>query len=774
MLATSRITFVTSDPAWPWSVPGVGLVLLATVAMVLLGLTVWTYRGVGGAKGSRVAILIGLRLAALLVACLMVLRPSLALREDAHLPSTLIVAADQSESMTIQDQHDNLARWEYLRRVLKDCEPELQQLRDVHNVTVVLSRFAEGVDDFDPLGKADGKRTDFGEMLHALYDRHGSERYLRGLLVLSDGADNGSRYPALAEANKWRSLPCPIHTFAFGKSTTTAKHRDIALTAINSDPSPVPVKGKLTVRGIVDAPGFEGRTVRLRLFVDDREVLADDVKLVKTTANEVKLIVDAPALAGEIKVTLKIDPLEGEVTQANNEISTYVTVTKEGISVLYVEGKYRSWEPKFIRYALGQEPTIRLFEAVRLTDDAPPPGEADLFQFEKQHYDVIILGDITARRLSAGDARALTAINKLVSEKGVGLMMIGGYESFANSDWENTDIAKLLPVELDATGQIDAPIQMVPAREGMRHYLLRLSEREADNNTLWNKLPKLDGMTKLGRPKPGALVFAESTTGQPILVGLPSYGKGRTLAFAGDTTWRWRRTEDGLVAHARFWRQLVLWLARRDEADGNVIVVPDTRRMAAGGKLGFAVRLRGKGGVDIPEKDAHFEVTVKGPEGVETKVPTAREHGDERGTFWKTDMPGEYVIVATGRGTDTDGKPLENLAPAQARFVVYRDEAEMTRQAADHDFLRRLANAGGGAAHQPEELKQFLKSLGNLPLPQSRPKTKLWPDWRRTPPSDRLRDQVAALSSSGILASFLVFVTLLCLEWGLRRYWGFV
>ncbi len=54
-----------------------------------------------------------------------------------------------------------------------------------------------------------------------------------------------------------------------------------------------------------------------------------------------------------MKVALKVDPLPGEISQLNNEISTYVTVTKEGISVLYVEGKFGSWEPKYIRLALA-------------------------------------------------------------------------------------------------------------------------------------------------------------------------------------------------------------------------------------------------------------------------------------------------------------------------------------------------------------------------------------------------------------------------------------
>src|SRR5438128_1577117 len=85
-------------------------------------------------------------------------------------------------------------------------------------IGVVPYRCAGDVDTFDAEGNADGKRTDFGELLHSLYERHSSERYLRGLLVLSDGADNGTRYPALSLATKWRMLPCPIHTFAFGQT----------------------------------------------------------------------------------------------------------------------------------------------------------------------------------------------------------------------------------------------------------------------------------------------------------------------------------------------------------------------------------------------------------------------------------------------------------------------------------------------------------------------------------------------------------------------------
>ncbi len=767
MTPTNDLT-LTLDPAWPWSLPGVGLPAFVCLAAVLVLLTVWTYSGHQRAHPRRLLALVGLRLTALVLACLAVLRPSLASRDELRQPSLLILVLDDSQSMTIQDQFNNQSRWDYLRRLVGECESQLQQLRDEHQVEVVWWRFAENVGEFDPRGQADGKRTDFGQMFQTLLERHGQERFLRGLLVLSDGADNGTRFPALPLAARWRSLPCPIHTFAFGEPTTTANVRDLAFTGINPEPAPVAVKGKLTVKGTLDAPGFVGQRVRLHLFLNDQEMLAKDERLDKAAGNEVELVCDAPPKPGEVKVTLQVDPLPGELTQLNNEISTYVTVTKEGLSVLYVEGKYRAWEPRFIRHALSQDPRIRLHEAVRLRAETVPAAEADWFQLEKQHYDVIILGDISARRLSGGQPQVLAQIRQLVVERGVGLLMIGGYEAFANSDWRGTPLEDLLPVHLDATGQVEQPVQMVPTAAGLQHFVLRLADNETDNKSLWDKLPRLNGMTRLGRKKDAALILAQSETGAPLLVG-QQVGEGRTLAFAGDTTYRWWRPE--FQAHgARFWKQLMLWLAKQEEAEGSAWVKPDLRRLAAGNKLAFSVGLRGKGGVEL--KDARFEVAVISPQQAEIAVPTAREQSGERGTFWKTDVAGEYRLVVRGRGKESDGKEISG--EATARFLVYQDEAEMVRQAADHDFLTKLAQAGGGQFHRAEELSQFLQELQTQPLAHARPKAKLWPDWRRTPPSKAPADQLRTLAASGILACFVLFIFVLCLEWFLRRRWGLV
>src|SRR4051794_4958152 len=117
-----------ADPAWPWSLPRIGLPALAAVAVVLAGLTLWTYRGVTNATPRRVAIVLGLRLVALLLALLTLLRPAFAFRDDLKVPSTLVLALDGSASMTVKDEIDNKSRWDTLRRAVAGCRDQFERL----------------------------------------------------------------------------------------------------------------------------------------------------------------------------------------------------------------------------------------------------------------------------------------------------------------------------------------------------------------------------------------------------------------------------------------------------------------------------------------------------------------------------------------------------------------------------------------------------------------------------------------------------------------------
>jgi hypothetical protein len=306
-------------------------------------------------------------------------------------------------------------------------------------------------------------------------------------------------------------------------------------------------------------------------------------------------------------------------------------------------------------------------------------------------------------------------------------------------------------------------------------------------------------MAKIGSKRPGADVFAwgeGNGVKLPILVAM-QVGAGRTMAFGGDTTWRaWRRSESAVRAYERFWKQVILWLARRENASGSTFVIPDRRRVEAGQnkRVGFSVGVRGKGGVPLP--DAKFEVWVESPDGKKTVVETAREGGQQRGYFDGTSAPGDYAIWVKASGTDTDGKEL-NEKPAKAGFICFAEDVEGLRSAADHDFLEKLAREGRGTAYVQKDpkkdtspdapvrgvvrvqkledgLAQLLDELLARPLLPSRARSDVWPNWRQTPVSLGVGDQVAAMWASGLLPAFVLFVTFVSLEWFLRRRWEMV
>ena len=543
---------------------------------------------------------------------------------------------------------------------LRDCEPTLQRMREQDNVTVVFYRFAAEVRELDlkEAGEADGARTDFGNMLARLHAKYADAGPMRGLIVLSDGGDNGANEAPLPWASKWHNLPSRVHTIGYGQADTKADQKDIKVVGITVDPPEVPAKNKLTVKGTIDAPGFERQKVHIQLFVDDRPQAVDtlDTEFLQTKGNQVLLkcvAPDKPGSDGQMKVTLKVWPLPGEASVDNNEASTFVRVLKEGISVLVVDRADGCWESQmFSRNALRLDKNIRLTTR-EFRDDRTPGGVKDYYDFDHEHYDVVILGDVSARQLLARDPEFASKLEKLV-EQGTGLLVFAGPLSLGSeSDWrplkddelqrlkpderaraqalnaELQKLAALLPVNLDVSErdrEIKGLVKLVPRPEGWDRYVLRLAGRE-QNADAWKAMRELNGITRLGSLKSGAFVLADTSVDrkkadggngkstEPLLVGLD--GVGRRLVLATDTTYRWVNNEQGRDHHRRFWQQAVLWLAHRENATGGVWIEPERRRVAAGEKFLFATGLRDKHGEKI--KGGTFTVKVTTADKV--KVP---------------------------------------------------------------------------------------------------------------------------------------------------------
>ena len=149
---------------------------------------------------------------------------------------------------------------------------------------------------------------------------------------------------------------------------------------------------------------------------------------------------------------------------------------------------------------------------------------------------------------------------------------------------------------------------------------------------------------------------------------------------------------------------------------------------------------------------------VLGPNNLRKTLTTVRNGKEQRGTFVNTELPGEYRIEVTGEGKDANDNKVSDKG--SARFMVYDDDLEMSRRAADHEFLKKLSSAGGGEFFLAKDLSRFLQQFQQQPQERKRSQLQTWPNWRTTKTSPFF----------GVF--FAAFVALLACEWLLRRRWG--
>jgi hypothetical protein len=791
------------DPLWP-------LAAVTSAAGLLVVWTLWCYRWASSLGSLRLGVLLVLRLTALGVACLVLLRPAWTLREVVRNPGTLIVLVDSSRSMQAKDEDPGLTRWKAAALDWNAASGLLQRLQSEGQLRLITHSFDSKLHELDWSQEPTGDRTALLKALDEAYQHHkplDQERpgQLLGIVVLSDGRDNVGKPPLEAVVSRLARGPCPVHAIAFGAPGGSELQPDVMATHIEA-PQTARVKDRLIVRGTIQAQRYVGQEIEVWLKIEGQPVDQADqpgspVRLVLRPASAVQTFqvemppARLPDQPGDIRVSLWVKPMPGELTDSNNEVSTYVTLVKEGLSVLYLD-KDRAWEPKFLRRALRGDERITLYTAF-LAEESGPAAEVwrrDLgraLESGERPFDVFIFGDIPASRLAPQTPQGqaiLQCIHDQVNA-GAGLLMIGGHQSFGNGEdgrgrgsWRGTLMELLVPVALDVYGQLEGSaeqrlIRFIPTEAGLRHFALRLDSDPERNRQWWERLRPLDGGNRLGAAKRGATVLAATPEGETLLA-VQEYGKGRTAALAVDTTWRWVRAgpprdprdadrpgalSESSEAHLRFWRQLIVWLARQEETGSAIRLELDHRRLTAGKEQGITVQARevqagGERDQQRILRDAEFSVRIRRPDQPPDASPDVvpvtpfGTDGKFRGIYWNTDEPGEYVVEVSARSQGAD------LGTVSARFMAYRDDSELTNQAANHTLLEQIARITGGTFRVHGGLRSLIEELNPAALAESTKLSRM-PDWKA--PNPTLHGSL-----------FLVFVGLLSAEWILRRRWG--
>jgi uncharacterized membrane protein len=776
---------------WLWPV--------AAVVGLALALLVWNYRSApSGLIRWLCPLLKALGIAALAFCLLDPLSSGQRARPGANL---FAILADNSHSLQIKDLGSSSTRADLLAGLLS---PQHARWQTTLEENFDLRRYyfdsrLEATKDFTEL-KFDGRSSAMGSALRSLADRfHG--RPLAGILLLTDGnATDLHASPDIA------GLP-PVYPVVLGSPGSI---KDIAIQTVHStqtdfEDAPVSVQADVT------ANGYSGQNVVSEVCdLAGKKVSEQTLKARRDSdllAFRFQLKPEKPGLcfyrvqvrgASESKASANPGQSE-EATLANNNAVVAVSRHHGPYRILYVSGR-PTWEFKFLNRALDDDPELQLVGLIRIAKREPKfnflgrSGETSnpLFRGfgtqsaeEVERYDQPVLIRLNTKDeielrggfpKTAEDLYSYQAVivdhlesefftpdqsallQKYVSERGAGFLMLGGMESFQDGNYQHTPIGDMLPVYLNRVENTNPPValRLDLTREGFLQSWARLRDNEADEKARLQNMAPFQVLNRVREVKPGASVIAtvKDTDGQayPALV-VQRFGRGRTGALTLGDLWHWGfHDADAHRDMDKAWRQLLRWLV--NDVPNRVELTAEPQPNDPNGAIALKVRVRDPKFQPLDNASVSLEIqplmlepgTVAQTNSIHLQAdPSPAEPGVYQASYVPR-LTGGYQVTATV--TNSNGAE------------VGRDTAGWSTDLAADEFrslspnvslLEAIAHNTGGEIISAANLDAFARNLPHRHAPIMEPWTR--PFWH-TP-------------------AMLGFA-LLCLvsEWGLRRWKG--
>lgn len=776
--------------------------LAAVSALLVIAIgAIWLgYRGQRG-RGWVVPVGMALKAAGIILVLLSLLEPMRVVERARSQANEFALMVDASRSMTISDPGASRSRGEEVKEALiDDRRTWIQTLeRDFRVRRYEAGAHLQPVADFSALA-FDRRSSALAAALREVAGRY-QDRPLAGILLFTDGNLTDAGTGNLP----WSELP-PVYPVVVGSSQS---RKDVALrsAAVREtafEDAPVGLQAQ------VSAPGYFGETIEVavrnrhgavvesqRQSVDADESMVFRFKLKPESTGLEFYRISAVPVADRDR--FEAGKETEEATLLNN--SRFVPIRRRAVPfrILYVSGR-PNWEFKFLNRAVAEDPQLHLVGLIRLAQREPKftfkgrPGESTnpLYrgfgretedieaydqpvlkrlnirdEFELQGgfprlaeelfaYHAILIGKVEADFFTQDQMQLL---QKFVGDRGGGLMMMGGLESFREGGYNRTPIGKVLPVYLDDSPSppLQGPLQLRLTREGWLQPWIRLRPNESEET---ERLSRTDGFRVLNYVsgiRPGASLLAEVYDPQgnaaPALA-VQRFGRGRTAALMVGDLWRWGMQDAERHRDMdRAWRQLLRWLVadvpEQVELEAEADDSPDN-----GNTVLLRVRVRDAQYEPLDQAQVELSVTpvgdVKSTADADRPVVLTTEPAAERpGTFearFTARKPGAYRAKAVAR--DNQGNPL-----GSAEFGWYSDPAagEFDTLVPNRTLMRQIAAATGGEVIDLDGLDDLARRLPSQKAPiMARVPKPLWNTW------------------PVLLAALACFLA----EWGLRRWKG--
>ncbi len=706
--------------------------LLGAAAIVSI---FWLYRRVPPSVGRLKPLLITLRSAGLVLLCVALVEPVLALSRTVTERPVVGLLLDVSRSMAIRDGTGGARRGDeavsllnevILTRIARDAEVAALAFSSESRELDVARGVLVGVPAFD------GGVTDIARGFEVLGDLL-SGKNLGSVVIATDGANNRGAGPYDA------ALALGVPVFVLGVGSPEAG-KDIAIE--DAVTNRISYAGEsVPIEVTVSSAGFEGAETVVELAEGGSTLDSKQIDL-SDTGEEVRVTFRVtPSTPGVHRYSVSVPPAAGELSTANNSRVVVTTAMKGRIRVLLLAGR-PSWDFAFLGRELAADRNVDVESVVRrrgspisAVDGSPPGSREVLFD-----YDLVVLfeSDWSDPLVPPEWLRAFAR------DRGGGLLFVG-----IPRERPPDDVAAILPCVLDADVHSDLRDVRVRLTEaGESAAATRVTEDRFANIDVWKTLPPVRTFTASAwsaRADASVLVEGHGPEGDgaPILAGV-RVGAGSVMMILADGIWRWKMVDGGAIdVYDRFVTNTARWLTARGELE-RVVVTPDKDVYQAGEDIGFSVQVYGS---DYRlASDALVSVSVASGEA---SAPVATVDLEAVGDYYRGSTgrlpPGPYVLRATA------SRGGEDVGTATGEFIVERfslEDSETRRRSA---LLRRIADESGGGYYSPETLDA---------LPWDVPMA--WTERTTTREFELWNSPWLLLGSVGLLSA----------EWALRRKLG--
>ncbi len=754
-----------AEHAWTW-------ILLALLLVGFIALSIPGARH-AHSRGRQAALLV-LRSLGLLIVLWCIFQPAVRLSQVAKMQNSLAVLLDTSESMGIIDPESEQSRTDQALELIKDERKFFDELEQDYDVRYY--GFDQGL---HPLAgrpgkaslKSSGQATEVLESIDQILRETGSKP-LAGIMLISDGADNGKLHKIMQaikdkgsdagerpQSALLNDFPARINTVVSGRSEN---FRDLAIIDVLHDEygfvhNPFEVIVKLRVEG-------ELASQIPLTFKRENEVLATrSVDVGAGGLVEVKLDF-TPRQVGDYFFSVEVPVYRGESSDRNNMVRFPLKVLRDKVRVLYIVGN-PSWDERFLRRAMKKNPSVDLvcFYIMRErwdTTEAPrsevsliPFPTEELFTKELNNFDLIIFQNFYGNEYMPHQYMRL--LNEYVKERGGSYLLIGGIRALLGGTSFNLPLQEILPVELsrDIPNWEQGEYSLMLTPEGGSHPIMRLSDDPSENERQWQDMPALDGINRTLSAKPGALVLARhpflKASGENLpLISVMDVGAGRTMTVATDSSWRWGFMSVGQGKTPRnyqhFWDNAFRWLLKDPEMR-QLSLTRDKGRAAPGDKIKLMLEVLNEKYKPTNEAQVSIEITDQ-PQGSAIIPPELKPAGEGKYAFdLQPTAPGAYRVRATAnlRG--------RSLGHDEVIFEVADLSREFDDVAIRADLLEMISLATGGKSVRADD------GLSGIEFPN--PEYEKVTGFKDLPLWDNPAVYVLGLLIMGLL-------------WFLRRRWG--